>query len=208
MNGRNTFFWASYADLMTSLFFVMLVLVGVLAIEKNVAQSEVDKIKEIEAATQNVDKKYFNYNDKYKKYILKIKVKYPTGEDKIQSLSHQTRQELLVAGYAIQSFIDSTIKAYPEVQYLLIIEGQASRDQYKGHYEDNMKLSYRRALGLFQYWKYHGIHFESICEPLVCGSGEGGYPRDMLDDKNNQRFLIHLVPKPGTIDHINKESDK
>lgn len=38
MNGRKTFFWASYADLMTSLFFVMLVLftvaVGVLAKEK------------------------------------------------------------------------------------------------------------------------------------------------------------------------------
>ena len=66
MNGRKTFFWASYADLMTSLFFVMLVLftvaVGVLAKEKNVVQSELDKIKEIEAATQNVDKKYFNPN--------------------------------------------------------------------------------------------------------------------------------------------------
>ena len=56
MNGKKTFFWASYADLMTSLFFVMLVLftvtVGVLAKEKNVVQEELDKIKEIEAATQ------------------------------------------------------------------------------------------------------------------------------------------------------------
>lgn len=208
MNGRKTFFWASYADLMTSLFFVMLVLftvaVGFLVKDK----SDLDKIKEIEAATQNVDKKYFNYNPKYKKHILNIEVKYPTGEDNIKYLPKQTREELLKAGKAIHSFIDSTIKADPRVQYLLIIEGQASRDQYKGHYEENMKLSYRRALSLFQYWKYFGIHFESICEPLVCGSGEGGYPRDMLDDKNNQRFLIHLVTKPGIIDHINKESDK
>ena len=208
MNGRKTFFWASYADLMTSLFFVMLVLVGVLAIEKNVAQSDVDKIKEIEAATQKVDKKYFSYNDKFKKHILNIEVKYHSGIDNINDLPEQTRDSLLRAGKVIHSFIDSTIKANPRVQYLLIIEGQASRDQYKGHYEDNMMLSYRRALGLFQYWKYHDIHFESICEPIVCGSGEGGYPRDMLDDKNNQRFLIHLVLKPGTMGHINKESDK
>ena len=83
MNGKKTFFWASYADLMTSLFFVMLVLftvtVGVLAKEKNVVQEELDKIKEIEAATQNVDKKYFSYNAKYKKHILKIEVNYRRG---------------------------------------------------------------------------------------------------------------------------------
>ena len=203
MNGRKTFFWASYADLMTSLFFVMLVLftvaVGFLVNDK----SKLDKIKEIEDATQNVDEKYFRYDDKYKKHILKIKVKYPTGEDKIQSLSHQTRQELLDAGYAIQSFIGTTIKEHPEVQYLLIIEGQASADGYKL----NMELSYLRALRLFQFWKDRGINFEDICEPLVCGSGEGGRPREKLE-KKNQRFLIHLVPKPGTIDHINKESGK
>lgn len=175
------------------------VAVGFLAKDK----SDLDKIKEIEAATQNVDKKYFSYNAEYKKHILKIKVKYPTGEDKIQSLSHQTRQELLDAGYAIQSFIERTIKEHPEVQYLLIIEGQASADGYKL----NMELSYLRALRLFQFWKDRGINFEDICEPLVCGSGEGGRPREKLE-KKNQRFLIHLVPKPGTIDHINKESDK
>ena len=206
MNGRKTFFWASYADLMTSLFFVMLVLftvaVGVLAKEKNVVQSELDKIKEIEAATQNVDKKYFSYNAEYKKHILKIKVKYPTGEDKIQSLSHQTRQELLDAGYAIQSFIETTIKEHPGVQYLLIIEGQASADGYKLNTEALDRLN-----TIKQYWKERGIDFEDICEPLVCGSGEGGRPREKLE-KKNQRFLIHLVPKPGTIDHINKESGK
>ena len=207
MNGRKTFFWASYADLMTSLFFVMLVLftvaVGVLAKEKNVVQSELDKIKEIEAATQNVDKKYFSYNAEYKKHILKIKVKYPTGKDKIQYLSEQTRKELLDAGYAIQLFIERTIKEHPGVQYLLIIEGQASADGYKL----NMELSYLRALRLFQYWKERGIDFEDICEPLVCGSGEGGRPREEKQEMN-QRFLIHLVPKPGTIDHIKQERKK
>ena len=207
MSERKTFFWASYADLMTSLFFVMLVLftvtVGVLAKEKNVVQEELDKIKEIEAATQNVDKKYFSYNAEYKKHILKIKVKYPTGKDKIQYLSEQTRKELLDAGYAIQLFIERTIKEHPRVQYLLIIEGQASADGYKL----NMELSYLRALRLFQYWKERGIDFEDICEPLVCGSGEGGRPREEKQEMN-QRFLIHLVPKPGTIDHIKQERKK
>ena len=207
MSERKTFFWASYADLMTSLFFVMLVLftvtVGVLAKEKNVVQEELDKIKEIEAATQNVDKKYFSYNAEYKKHILKIKVKYPTGKDKIQYLSEQPRKELLDAGYAIQLFIERTIKEHPGVQYLLIIEGQASADGYKL----NMELSYLRALRLFQYWKERGIDFEDICEPLVCGSGEGGRPREEKQEMN-QRFLIHLVPKPGTIDHIKQERKK
>lgn len=200
MNAKKTFFWASYADLMTSLFFVMLVLftvtVGVLAKEKNVVQEELDKIKEIEAATQNVDPKYFSYNPEYKKHILNIDVNYPTGESNILSLPETTRTELLDAGYAIEEFIRNTVKQHPGVQYLLIIEGQASADGYKL----NMELSYIRALRLYQFWKDRGISVDNICEPLVCGSGEGGRPRDK-EERRNQRFLIHLVPKPGTIDH-------
>lgn len=199
MNGRKTFFWASYADLMTSLFFVMLVLFTVAFGVKNVAQKEFEKIKDIKDATQNVDTTYFSYSPEYEKYILKIKVKYHTKQDSINDLSEQTREKLLEVGKAIRTIIESTIKKNPKVQYLLIIEGQASADGY----EDNMELSYRRALGLFQFWKARGLdfgkNFGNHCEPLVCGSGEGGRPREEEEEKN-QRFLIHLVPKLGTID--------
>ena len=42
----------------------------------------------------------------------------------------------------------------------------------------------------------------SDCEVLVCGSGTEGalraYP-DNASNTKNQRFLIHILPKPGVI---------
>jgi len=74
---KRDFFWLSYSDLMTSLFFVMLVLfvlvytmqnkmIGELA-EKG---KELDRIKEIEKAVNNIDSRYFRYDHVNKKHIL------------------------------------------------------------------------------------------------------------------------------------------
>lgn len=199
---KESFFWTSYSDLMTSLFFVMLVLfVLVVALlhnkisEQALKLEEFEKIEEIKRSLNNIDSTYFTYNPEYKKHILNIRVEFPTGQSNITKVDPQTLFKLKEAGLSIRNQIMETTKSNPEIQYLLIIEGQASKDYYMYNYE----LSYSRALALRNYWKSQGIEFGNNCEVLISGSGIGGTMRES-DEKKNQRFLIHIIPKTGVIE--------
>ena len=206
---KRSFFWASYADLMSSLFFIMLVLfvLTVVMLQKQVkemermkeaTEAEMKKIKEIQNAISNIDPTYFAYNAEHKKHILKIDVGFQTNSADIIDINKNTRLQLLNAGKAINRFIEEACKKY-KAQYLLIIEGQASKDNYIR----NNELSYERALALVNYWKNNGVYFNpEQCEVIVSGSGQGGTLRiqpDIAGNVKNQRFLIHILPKPGVI---------
>lgn len=199
---KESFFWTSYSDLMTSLFFVMLVLfVLVIALlhkkisEQALKLEEFEKIEEIKQSLNNIDSTYFAYNPDYKKHILKIRVNFPTGKSDISNIDNNTLQALEKAGKAVKKQIDEITKTNPEIQYLLIIEGQASNDNFTQNYE----LSYERALALSRFWQDSSIDFGKNCEVLISGSGTGGSMRDSIE-KNNQRFLIHIIPKTGEIE--------
>lgn len=205
MNKKESFFWTSYSDLMTSLFFVMLVLfVLVIALlhkkisEQALKLEEFEKIEEIKKSLNNIDSTYFAYNPDYKKHILKISVNFPTGKSDISNIDYNTLQALQKAGRVVENQIDKVTKTNPEIQYLLIIEGQASKDNYTQNYE----LSYERALALSRFWQNSSIDFGKNCEVLISGSGTGGSMRDSRE-KNNQRFLIHIIPKTGEIEQKN-----
>lgn len=222
---------------MTSLFFVMLMLFVVAVVELNKKNVELDKknvelgeqntiiegekeklevqlkkAQEIENATKGLDPVYFEYIGPYKKHKLKIDVSFPIGESDIKkNVPESTKQELYAAGMKIKEFMDSTITMHNGIQYLLIIEGQASKDRYSQNYE----LSYKRALALKKFWeegydKKDPILFsQENCEVLICGSGDGkqsgtGLMRE-TNERLNQRFLIHILPKPGIIDEITKQ---
>ena len=201
MNKRS-FFWASYADLMSSLFFIMLVMfvLTVIMLQKQVeaTEAEINKIKEIQNAISNIDSTYFAYNAEHKKHILKIDVGFQTNSADITDINIETRHQLLNAGKAINQFIKDACQKY-KAQYLLIIEGQASKDNFIR----NNELSYERALALVNYWKNNGVYFNSEqCEVIVSGSGQDGTLRiqpDVAGNVKNQRFLIHILPKPGVI---------
>jgi len=202
-NKKESFFWTSYSDLMTSLFFVMLVLfVLTIALLHKRNQGlitkliEFEKIEEIKKSLNNIDSTYFDYNPDYKKHILKIQVSFPTGESNMRYIDEYTQQQLNNAGHAIKNQINEITKTNPEIQYLLIIEGQASKDNYARNYE----LSYERALALNRFWQNSGIDFGKNCEVLISGSGTGGSMRD-FNERNNQRFLIHIIPKTGVIEN-------
>ena len=208
MNKRS-FFWASYADLMSSLFFIMLVLfvLTIVMLQKQMkeieemkeaTEAEINKIKEIQNAISNIDSTYFAYNAEHKKHILKIDVGFQTNSADITDISIETRHQLLNAGKAINQFIKDACQKY-NAQYLLIIEGQASKDNFIR----NNELSYERALALVNYWKNNGVLFNSEqCEVIISGSGQDGTLRiqpDVAGNVKNQRFLIHILPKPGVI---------
>lgn len=216
---NKSYFWASYADMMTSLFFVMLMLFVVAVvqlnrknievnIEKEDLQAKLEKAQEIEDATKNLDHTYFEYINDYKKHKLRVDVHFPVGQSDIgQYVSEETKETLLAAGDSARAFIRRTTEKYPGIQYILIIEGQASRDNYGRNYE----LSYERALALKCFWENNGIDFTAKnCEVLICGSGDGtqsgtGLMREP-DEQLNQRFLIHILPKPGIIQQMSNDS--
>ena len=209
---RINFFWASYADLMTSLFFIMLVLfvLTVVMLKREQARlisklEEYQKIEEIKKSINEINKEYFEYRPEYKKHILKLIVEYPNGIYDINSI---TDTSLLVKIANAGREIQNTILKFTNdenIKYLVILEGQASKDGYFiNDYFNNNVLSYQRALGLKQYWERNEIFLDKLenCELIVAGSGEGGIPRELPDlgNKRNQRFLIHIIPKTGEIE--------
>ena len=209
---KDSLFWTSYSDLMTSLFFVMLVLfiVAIIAMsralqnEKHLREyndEQIKKIHEIENSIQNIDSVWFEYNEIHKKHVLKIDVSFDTGESDITNIPIDKREELYKAGLAIDKFLKKAKSDFGKsVNYLLIIEGQASNDGYSRNFE----LSYERALSLYIYLqKNRQLDLKrDNCEVLICGSGTEGNMRSYPDNatnRNNQRFLIHILPKPGII---------
>jgi outer membrane protein OmpA-like peptidoglycan-associated protein len=209
MAKKGNYFWASYSDLMTSLFFIMLVLF-VLTItvlnrqqkllkeqqEKLIVEAKAfNKIQELEKSISEIDSRWFEYNSEHKKHILKINVAFNRGSADMNNILRETQEKLLEAGQGILRFIDTVTNQYKNAKYLLIIEGQASNDDYSR----NNELSYNRALSLKNFWKERNVAFSDNCEVIVAGSGVGGSLRDSVES-NNQRFLIHIILKPGLFD--------
>ena len=209
---KESYFWTSYSDLMTNLFFVMLMLF-ILAIallhremvqigkERDATKAEIEKINEIRNAIQNIDTTYFQYVPEYKKHILKTRVKFRSGSSNMNALDQATQTELLAVRDTIKSFLENLLKKDSEASYLLIIEGQASKDGYAL----NNQLSYERALSLFKFWfpdqKSTTLRFFNMpCEVVIAGAGfMEGKPRDS-DNSSNQRFLIQIMPQSGIIE--------
>lgn len=207
---KESFFWTSYSDLMTSLFFVMLVLFVLVIVllhkRMEATETQLAEIKKIENSTMELDKsEYFMYNKDYRKYVLTIDVTYPLGKSDIKEINDSTQlPKLREAGIVIRDFLNK----HSDNNYALIIEGQASADDYAYNYN----LSYERALGLMRYWSSENIRFGNNCEILVSGSGDGKLDthsmRDTSNEENNQRFLIHILPKNIIDDSKNKKPNK
>lgn len=211
---QESFFWTSYSDLMTSLFFIMLVLfvmtIGLLhhkivdiENQKKATEAELQKITELNRSIEQIDANYFEYNHKYKRHTLKnVSVRFARQSSDINDINDRDKQRLLKAGKAIRRFMLQAKEDLPQAEYLLIIEGQSSKDGYARNYE----LSYERALSLVKFWTRNGIKFDNLpCELIISGSGQASSFRlpEMIDgvvNEANQRFVIHVIPKPGIIE--------
>ena len=213
MRNKKDSFWLSYSDLMTSLFFVMLVLFIVSIVKMkginaelnrtvNATKKQLEKIEELNNSIKEIDNKYFKYDEQFKRHTLRdIDVSFNTYSSNIQDIEKEQLDKLLKAGEAIMLFMQNAKTKIPEAQYLLIIEGQSSKDNYIKNYE----LSYERALALIKFWSTNSIEFDSLgnCEILISGSGQSSKFRvqpDIRGNKDNQRFVMHIIPKPGIIE--------
>lgn len=214
---KESFFWTSYSDLLTSLFFVMMVLF-LLAIalmhnqmverekEHEVTEEQLNKYKELNESIKKIDSRYFSYNPGFKRHTLRnIQVSFRSASSDINDLSENDREQLYNAGLAISRFMREAKDSIPQAQYMLIVEGQSSHDWY----QRNDELSYERALALVKFWQTKGLDFYNYrtytnCELLVSGSGFRSKFREQPDNNTNyknQRFVIHIIPKPGVLEN-------
>jgi hypothetical protein len=197
----SNFFWPSYTDLMTSLFFIMLVLYVLtfvkLKLQQKATEEQLNKIKEIQNAVKELPKEYFKYDEKNKRFELIQQIQFDK-KDAVIKLEYESY--LLKVGLSIEKLIKTlknkkVTQNIGNIKYLVVIEGMASNDSYLLNYE----LSYQRALALYNFWKRSSINFDpDICEVQIAGSGVGGVGRDQIEI-NNQKFLIQIVPKIGEI---------
>ena len=204
--GKESFFWTSYSDLMTSLFIIMLVLFVLVIvllnkrmestiIERNQLENILKEITKVEASTQDLEGKYFTYNKEYEKFIININCHFPVDKYDINLLDADTRDKLMDAGQQVKDFLIR----HSENQYLVIVEGQASANS-EAWTEYNYNLSFQRALSLIKFWATNPkVKFsDKNCELQIAGSGDGRLSaktmRDPINEKN-QRFLIYIIPK-------------
>lgn len=201
MTGKSSgFFWPSFADLMTSLFFIMLVLYILtflkLTNQQKVTEQQLNKIKEIQAAVKELPQDYFQYDSNYKRFSLVKNIEFEKGKAIIKP---QYEQYLIDVGTSIKDLIHNLKIKYSEqdIKYVVIIEGMASNDNFK----DNYPLSYKRAWAVMKLWQRENIMpDQSVCEVQVAGSGTGGIGRfPAYEEFKNQRILIQIVPKIGEI---------
>lgn len=219
--GKVDFFWPSFADLMTSLFFIMLVLYAltyiVLKNKTVVLQKQVNIINAVQNTLSplKTDSTLFVYEEDYRRFKLAFEVKFNVNRHQIRNDNHlvnsvQTRTKITEAGKKLKEVIDR-LKEQKEtgqlqdVSYILVIAGYASKDISDRTITHNYELSYKRALSLWAFWKSIGIDFEDpgykgLIDLQIAGNGWGGVGRlpDSRED-DNQRFLIQIFPKIGDI---------
>lgn len=226
-NKKQSFFWISYSDLMTSLFFIMLLLFvlasGGMYLDKEATEQQLRKIEEIQEAVKQLPTEYFFEDSINHRWTLKKEFS-PVFNDRDDNIYlRNDTSKLIEVGRSLFKVIDklnylkSTSKYKDmDISYLVVIEGMASLDNYA----DNDGLSYRRALSLYYLWKKHGISFEeSQCEVQISGSGIRGirpYNTEYYEarrrgasnanfffnaneEKKNQCIIIQIIPKISNI---------
>jgi outer membrane protein OmpA-like peptidoglycan-associated protein len=206
-----SFFWTSFADLMTSLFFIVLVLYVLTYImlkkkEKELVNTVADlkhKLEVYELVEQNLkplkqDTLLFRYEENYKRFTLAFDVNFALGKSQIQrgDLNNYdaTASKIESVGKQLQITIDNLARnkaenpAMNNVSYLVIISGYASH-LLSGSQISDYELSYQRAYNLWGYWKNIGIDFEAnkykgLIDLQIAGNGWGGVGRFERDPQN------------------------
>ena len=184
---RKDLFWLSYSDLMTSMFFIMLVLFIVC-----IAKLSADNTKAI-MKIHNLES-ILELENQFKNLTAS------EGIEIFEAESDVIKTNYLGIVYQVGNSLDSVLRILhsknPDFSYLLVIEGySANSGKWDKDREYNYDLSFRRALCLYNTWRKakHDLRKYNT-EILICGSGLNGVNRDPIED-NNKRFVIQIIPK-------------
>lgn len=201
-------FWVSFSDLMTSLFFIVLVLFVITFISQQKQVEDLQKKLEVyDMVERNVkplkeNSNLFKYEEEYKRFILSFDVKYTLARYKIVEGDIDnytlTASKIKEAGFELKKIIDQLEvekRNNPNLQnvsYIVIISGYASK-LLKPELDRDYELSYLRALNLWKFWLVNGINFEDekyngLIDLQISGNGWGGVGRHhyTIDDMSNK----------------------
>ncbi|SFN22321.1 hypothetical protein SAMN05421738_108153 [Algoriella xinjiangensis] len=201
-------FWIGYSDLMTSLFFIVLVLFVITYISQ---QRQVENLQKKLAVYNMVEENIkplkknndlFKYEKEYKRFVLSFDVKYGVSKVEIKEgdlLNYETTSEkILDAGLELKKIVDQlekdkkNNKTLSNVSYIVIISGYASKF-LKPNLKEDYQLSYLRAFNLWKFWIDKGINFEDkkyngLIDLQISGNGWGGVGRHFyeIENRNNE----------------------
>jgi len=211
---KNDFFWVSFSDLMTTMFFVMLVLfvltVIFLKLEQSKTQAEVDELEKIVRLEEQFkpleeDGDFF-YLEDCKKFIARDLMGVEIFESEKTTILKKYIPKTIKIGEKLERFLNKLEEQNSEFSYLLVIEGNMANNYKKSidkNSEYGFRTSYERALAVYNLWVDNGIDFrKGNVEVLISGSGFNGRCREDKEE-NNKRFSIQIIPKVS-----NKSSEK
>ena len=210
-------FWTSYSDLMTSLFFVMLVLFIICLVKVGGMNGELRKAYKEAIADKKDLENILQLEDQFKVLSQSSSLEYDSirkmfyakdfqekeifysNDDKIKPEYHSVVDTV---GYDLLQILQS-LNQNEAFKYQMVIEGNAAikwENLKSGNYDpdnvDMYHLSYNRALALYLYWKNKGIDFRKYnTEVIIAGSGFNGINRDDKVEDYNKRFIIQIIPK-------------
>jgi len=213
---KKSLFWTSYSDLMTSLFFAMLVLFVVVVVAMGTVNKQLkDALNraEITIEQQNqvlrlqeqfqtlANSTSLDYDEEKRMFYAKDFVGIEIFEPNQADIKAEYIEKVDKVGFDIKNIIDSLNKTSNSFKYQLVIEGTAAipyKAKMAGTYsKDNYDmyiLSYRRALALYKRWQHLDFR-SSNTEVIIAGSGFNGINRDNRIEDNNKRFVIQILPK-------------
>jgi hypothetical protein len=200
------FFWMSFSDLMTSLFFVVLVLYVLTYVmlkkEQNKLEIENENLNQILQLEQQFkplqNDNDFIYLPNCKKYISKELNSIEIFEPNQSNILEKYKSSTIKVGNRLEKLLQGLKLANSNFSYLIIIEGNMANSWDKKFSDDNeygYKKSYERALAVYNLWSNHNIDLRKYnSEILISGSGFNGLCRDKIEE-NNKRFSIQIIPK-------------
>ncbi len=202
----NNLFWISFSDVMTSLFFVVLVLYVLTYVmlkkQQNNLLVENEKLNQILKLEQQFkplqNDNDFIYLKDCKKYISKTLSKIEIFEPNKTTIKKKYQTAAINVGKQIESLLQNLNTNNTNFSYLIIIEGNMANTWDKKYNKNNnygYNTSYKRALAVYQLWNRNNINLRQYnSEVLISGSGFNGLCRDKIED-NNKRFSVQIIPK-------------
>lgn len=213
---KSSLFWTSYSDLMTSMFFAMLVLFVVIVVAMGSANRELKKEKDKAVVKAEQLEQVQRLGEQFQVLSNSTSLAYDTekrmfyakdfvGVEIFKPNNDEINPEYISmvdkVGSDVKSIIDRLNKNSNSFKYLLVIEGMAAipynnlkSGTYNSDDEGMYNLSYRRALALYNRWKHLNFR-DSNTEIIIAGSGFNGINRDRKKEDNNKRFIIQIIPK-------------
>ena len=215
-SNKKSLFWTSYSDLMTSLFFAMLVLfvVAVVAMgsanrqlksalnKANITIEQQNQLLQLKEQFRTLtNSSSLGYDEAKRMFYAKDFVGIEIFESDQDVIKPEYIETVDKVGADIKKLLDDLNKKNKNFKYQLVIEGTAAipyKQLKAGTFDaDNMGmyfLSYRRALALYNRWKQYDFR-NSNTEIIIAGSGFNGNNRDDKVEDNNKRFMIQIIPK-------------